>query len=106
MWLPSDRYDCLVSFITGCDVATGGILLEGFDSWIASQVSGGKESPLHWSAVVARRHPAMLDGSCSFADMNAEINEEVVNDLFNLLEAFLRELSHRNRPIPGRVGRL
>jgi hypothetical protein len=92
MWVPTDRYDCLASFIIGCDVAADGVLLEGFGKWIAAQTPGKRESKFMWCVVVAARHwPDILDGHHSLADLPPELNEDTVNDLFELLDDYLSE---------------
>lgn len=54
MYLPHDRYNTLVGFAEGCNLATGGVLLSGFNEWFSEAVLGCQTS-LHWSAVVASK---------------------------------------------------
>ena len=85
-----ERYLTLAAFIRGCDVATEGRLLSGFNDWIAARYLGIPWSSLAWeSLVAARRLPEILDGTSSIRTMTTEQEGQIGDDLLDLLDKFL-----------------
>lgn len=96
MYLLSDSYLALVSFVSGCDAATEGSLLSGFDAWAAERTEVG-ETSLAWPTIVAARHwPAILEGGWSIEELPSSLQEGVRHDLMQLLDAFLAERDNRS----------
>jgi len=92
MYVLSDTYLALVSFISGCDAATGGELLAGFDTWLAARSRVHGSTSLAWPVVVAaRRWEPILDRDVTIEQIPASLQGEVKEDLMDLLEQFLRE---------------
>jgi hypothetical protein len=101
MYLPDDRYRTLVAFIEGCNAATDGKLLAGFNEWVAAEVLG-RESGFHWSAIVASRFaPAILDEP-SRATIPDELEGPASEELLRLLDSYLAT----RRPPPAATGRV
>lgn len=74
--LLDDRYATLVAFVQGCDTATEGVLLNGFQEWVGVQIVGGRSS-LHWSKIIAKSHGPDTPDS------------ELAQHLLRLLDTFL-----------------
>ena len=90
MYLLEWRYVTLVALITGCDLATDGALLAGFQEWIAERVLGTSDSSLYWSTLVASKYqPELLDGLKSEARLSDELSELACRDLLRQLDEFL-----------------
>jgi hypothetical protein len=90
MYLLEWRYVTLVALVTGCDLATDGALLTGFQEWISERVLGTPESSLYWSTLVASQfEPALLDGAVSEALLSDELSEAACRDLLQQLDEFL-----------------
>jgi hypothetical protein len=88
----SARYEVLVGFVSGCDSATGGALLRGFNEWVAWKIMRKKPFPIAWPAVIAYRSwPLIYESEYTLADIPEELNEAIVDSLSDFLEGFLGE---------------
>lgn len=94
MFLPRDRYELLVVFVCGCDAATGGRLLSGFQEWVVAEITDLPASSTAWPWIVAATQvPGLISEALghqgSLADLADEIDEAAKNSLYDLLEKFL-----------------
>jgi hypothetical protein len=73
MYVLDDRYESVVAFVEGFNLALDGAPLKGFDDWVALKILGEK-SPRHWSSII-----------------NDSVDEsDRVGSLLDLLEEFAR----------------
>lgn len=86
MYLPDDRYESVVAFITGLSSASDGHMLDGFNDWVASRLLG-HSSPRIWWAIVKDAVPS---GS-------QEPDQAAVELLLELLEQFARHRDSSGR---------
>ncbi|KGM13805.1 hypothetical protein N869_09585 [Cellulomonas bogoriensis 69B4 = DSM 16987] len=92
MYVLSDTYVALVSFIAGFDAATEGELLDGFDAWVATASPAAGASSFAWPVVVASRTwEAILDGRNTIDAMPRTLQQEAKADLMRLLDEFLAD---------------
>jgi hypothetical protein len=92
MFLLSQSYLALVSFVSGCDAAQSGQLLDGFSDWVARRSPGIGQTSFGWPTIVAARHwPPALEDSRSIADLPPQLDAQVNEDLLRLLDGFLGE---------------
>jgi len=92
MFLLSPSYLALVSFVSGCDAATAGSLLAGFDTWVARRTPQVGATSLGWPAIIAARHwPLALDGVHTITELPADSDMLAGKDLLELLDEFLEE---------------
>jgi hypothetical protein len=92
MFLLSPSYLALVSFVAGCDAATAGSLLDGFDAWVARRTPQVGKTSFGWASVIAARHwPPAIDGVHTIAELPADADALAGEDLLGLLDEFLEE---------------
>lgn len=87
MYVLDDRYVTIVAFIQGCDSATEGRLLAGFNGWVSRRLNQ-YPSALTWSTQIANKH-----GFATSVAVPTENQEEVIDDLFAMLNEYLSEWS-------------
>jgi hypothetical protein len=94
MFLLSDSYLALVSFVTGCDAATEWRLLDGFDRWIVDR-SPELEWPnsLAWPSLVLNRiwpqRSKEATGREWLMHLPPDVDRQAVDSLYDLLDEFL-----------------
>ena len=87
MYLLDGKYSTYVAFVVGCDCVAD--CLQGFNDWVHQTYGGTGETPYHWSAqFVHSRFPERFNTKWLLTD---DENELVVADLFDALDAFLKE---------------
>jgi hypothetical protein len=94
MFLLSDSYLALVSFVTGCDAATEWRLLDGFGRWIVDRSPDMKwPNPLGWpSLVLVPIWPQRLQGTGDrewLLHLPPDVDRQAVDSLYELLNEFL-----------------
>ncbi|WP_191843256.1 hypothetical protein [Catellatospora chokoriensis] len=80
------------SFVTGCDAATGWLLLEGFHEWLMVQLDA--ESSLTWSALILEL--TLGTERPSARQLSAEAEAAAHDRLFDLLDQFLAVKEQRD----------
>ncbi len=78
MYVLDDRYESVVAFVEGFNLALDGSPLRGFDDWVALKILGEK-SPRHWSSII--------NDSVELADEQLGQRDRV-ESLLDLLEEF------------------
>jgi hypothetical protein len=90
MYIPSEQYVCVVSFVTGVDAGTQGRLLEGFAGWLAEKLRNVEHTPLVWWAeILIARWPQFNEPGTSLAKLPADLEPILAGDVFALLDEFL-----------------
>jgi hypothetical protein len=79
------RYLAVMSYVEGCDAATGYELLAGFNAWL------GVPSIAWSSTIVTRRIPEFEEHGRRFSDLTAEEDAALIADLFDALDRFLTQ---------------
>jgi hypothetical protein len=88
MYVLSDRYDVMVAFVCGCDAATGGNLLAGFQEWAAERVTGHPEASVSWAGLIA--HSQSPEGSARpLSELSGEPGAAAADKLLDLIDEFL-----------------
>jgi hypothetical protein len=78
MYLRSETFDCVVSFLSGYDEAQSGGFLIGFREWLVVRADGGNN--LAW--------PSLVLVVLGVPEERGE-SEKLIEGLFNLLEEFI-----------------
>ncbi|MEU8078802.1 hypothetical protein AB0B31_25615 [Catellatospora citrea] len=86
------NYAETTAFVTGCDAATGWMLLEGWREWLLVRL--GSESSLVWSALVLELTPGV--GLQPARHLSAEAETAAHDQLFDLLDQFLTVKEQRD----------
>jgi hypothetical protein len=90
MFLLSDRYEVVVAFVCGCDAATDGRLLAGFQEWVAPRLTNHSDASVSWSQLIADKvAPEGL--SRPLLELPSEYGAAATEELFELLDEFLAE---------------
>jgi hypothetical protein len=95
MYLHSfSSYVAAISLVKGCNLATAGELLRGFTDWLYVR-NGSKPDSVNWTwYLVESRYPGITRSGRSYLDLTDAENAQLVEDLFNALDAFLAERDH------------
>ena len=98
MWIPSDHYAAVVSFIQGLDSATDGWLLAGFNEWLA----GGRQTGIIWSGQIehlcgVRTQGRRVEGD-GFLRLTPEESRTCTEMLFEKLDQFFGECPRAATP--------
>ena len=96
MYLPDDRFNTLVAFVEGYNLATDGRFLGGFNRWLQER-SFGEVTNYHWQAIVAAI--ALGIRPCErWRDMTNEgFDARASAELLDQLARFLRTRDHEVR---------
>ena len=94
MFIPSDHYAAVVSFVQGLDSATDGWLLAGFNEWLA----GGRRTSIGWwgqihRSVVAQREERLegVELRVGLLGLTSEESWTCTDMLFEQLDEFFAE---------------
>ncbi|MEU5869740.1 hypothetical protein ABZ815_51860 [Nonomuraea sp. NPDC047529] len=88
MFLPDDRYETMVAFVSGFDAAVDGTLLREFSGWCLDRWEH-PESGFHWSALIRER--ALSCESDRTVNLSSDPDASVKSLLLDLLQQFFEE---------------
>ena len=95
MYVDTASYSNLSAFVSGCDVATVGGLLDGFHEWLVLKLDGCDE--FFWTGQVLRLafpdQPDYWHGS----RLGSDEDQVAIAVLFDLLDGFLLEMESRGK---------
>jgi hypothetical protein len=88
MIMVSDRYEVMVAFVSGCNAATEGDLLAGFQEWVAEKVTGHPTASVAWAQLIADSQST--EGKPPlFSELSGELGTAAMGKLLDLLDEFL-----------------
>jgi hypothetical protein len=90
MIMVSDRYEVMVAFVSGCNAATEGDLLAGFQEWVAEKVTGHPTASVAWAQLIADSQ-SPEGKSPLFSELSGEPGAAATGKLLDLLDEFLAQ---------------
>ncbi|MEV7590532.1 hypothetical protein AB0O42_09680 [Streptomyces sp. NPDC089922] len=102
MFVARASFDAVTGFLSGCDVASEGVLLNGFAEWLAARRGSGGN--LVWWALAA---VLLFPEGRPAEPWSDEDEQHAVSGLFGLLDEFFEHLAgapqEEGRPVPTRT---
>lgn len=88
MYLPGESYEAVVAFVSGCNTATDGRLLAGFQEWVSVRIPERPHVSASWAWIIAEEQsPGMLNKI--LRDLPDECNQAAIGRFFDLIDEFL-----------------
>jgi hypothetical protein len=100
MYVLDDSFLTVAAYIDGCDAATGGTLLSGFDNWLFTTRVRPDRTSLAWPAVLLVARGLYNDRGPKL-ELTKEQNEQLVQDMFAALDEFLSSRDNASPPVHG-----
>jgi hypothetical protein len=87
MYVGDDRFLTTVAYVDGCNTATDGDLLNGFQEWLTAKC-GIDVGSNHWQAILLANRGLFEEGR-SLPELTKEQHDLLVDDMLAALHEFL-----------------